>query len=257
MSEIAHNHVYDSNFFQDQMGGSSQSARECVPIILSLREAKSVVDVGCGVGGWLAVFRDIGGIQDIVGMDGGYVDRSLLKIPLESFVECDLSRPFSVGKRFDLAISLEVAEHLPREAAEIFISSLTKLSDVVIFSAAIPGQGGTHHVNEQWPVYWRDAFWRNGYVLVDCFRRRLWDNSAVGGCYRQNMFMYVEKAVLEKEPSLLAEHQKEALPLNLVHPNVFRHALSREPSLRRMINALPAAASMALRRRLGYFFPQL
>jgi hypothetical protein len=201
------------------------------------------------VGGWLAVFREHS-IDDVVGLDGDYVDKSLLLIPAHCFIETDLSRGIVLDREFDVAICLEVAEHLPPQSAELLIRSLSKLSRRVVFSAAIPGQGGTHHVNEQWPTYWMECFHRQGYQLVDCFRKRIWDNRNIACCYRQNMFLFVKQS---DQPAISAlkdcGEDSVGLPLCVVHPEVFHHALSRQPTLRPLIRALPAALSMALRKR--------
>jgi len=242
-------HQYGTDFFQDQMEGSLRSARQCVPVIQSLVQARSVVDIGCGVGTWLSAFLEQG-VQDVLGLDGSYVDKTLLKVPRDRFQEIDLSQAFSQDRKFDLAVSLEVAEHLPLASAERFITSLTGLSDLVVFSAAIPGQGGTFHINEQWPGFWRDMFAAHGHVLLDCFRERFWDNELIGGAYRQNMFLFASRDGLQRNPLLQSESDRRTLPLNIVHPAVFQHALNRKPSLRPLIRALPGAAGRAIRSRL-------
>jgi hypothetical protein len=127
-----------------------------------------------------------------------------------------------LDRTFDLAISLEVAEHLPEEAADAFVESLTRLASVVLFSAAAPYQGGEHHVNERWPVYWAERFATHGYLSVDCIRRRIWANPAVEWWYAQNAFLYVERGRLESGPALKREYEAagpDALPL--VHPRQF------------------------------------
>src|SRR5205823_14322324 len=129
------------------------SAREVVPLILQLMPVISVCDVGCGDGTWLRVFRDEG-VTDVVGIDGEYMTKDLLQVPLANFQPMYLRQQISVQRSFDLAISLEVAEHLPESRATTFIKDLTRLAPVVLFSAAIPGQGGRDHVNEQWQTYW-------------------------------------------------------------------------------------------------------
>lgn len=47
-------------------------------------------------------------INDVVGVDGAYVDDAWLAIPSEQFVKCDLSQSFALQRRFDLVQSLEV-----------------------------------------------------------------------------------------------------------------------------------------------------
>src|SRR5690606_16087480 len=121
------------------------------PYVFKEVRPKSVVDVGCGLGTFLRAFKDLG-VKDVYGLDGPWVRRDLLYKYIEEgeFEEADLEKPIEVTRRFDLAISLEVAEHLSEARADGFVADLGKLSDNILFSAAIPGQGGDHHINEQW-----------------------------------------------------------------------------------------------------------
>src|SRR5438046_10610902 len=99
---------------------------------MKLTQPTSVVDLGCGIGTWLAVFAEHN-VGDYVGIDGDYVDRSQLLIPPERFLSGDLSEPVELNRRFDLAVSLEVAEHLPAASARVLVASLTGLPPVVLF----------------------------------------------------------------------------------------------------------------------------
>ncbi len=153
---------YTQKFYKDQSVGSRRSAEAIVPLVLTLIKPQSVIDVGCGLGIWLSVFKEFG-VKDVFGIDGDHVDRSMLQIPNERFTAFDLKKPIPINRQFDLVISLEVAEHLPEDCAKTFIHSLTGLGPVILFSAAIPFQGGTNHLNEQWPDYWANHFNDNGY----------------------------------------------------------------------------------------------
>ncbi len=161
--------TYGGAFFDSQKDTSFISASIVSPRVLSLCNPKSVADFGCGVGTWVRALLDIG-VSDVTGIDGNYVRDDLLVIPSERFVRADIGQPVDLNRKFDLAISMEVAEHLPREKASVFIDTLTKHSGIVLFSAAVPGQGGTYHVNEQWPEYWNELFSARGYRCVDCLR---------------------------------------------------------------------------------------
>jgi len=108
---------YTKEFYRIQQPGSLQAARTIVPLVAQLIKPKSVVDVGCGTGTFLSVFRE-NGIEDILGIDGNYVDRNMLLIPKEYFLPQDITKSFKLGRRFDLVVSLEVAEHLPAHRAE-------------------------------------------------------------------------------------------------------------------------------------------
>jgi hypothetical protein len=151
------------------------------------------------------------------------VNRALLQIPEERFLSVDLKRPFHINSHFDLVVCLEVAEHLPEEIAECFIGSLTRLGSVVLFSAAIPSQGGTGHINEQWPAYWEEHFTNRGYVTVDCIRERIWDNEKVDWWYAQNTLIYIEQEKLKHYPLIEEGYQKSGkIPLAIVHPKMYQ-----------------------------------
>lgn len=129
--------LYNKIFYEDRAKGARSSAEEIIPIILNLVEPKSVIDVGCGTGTWLSVIKDHG-INDILGIDGSYLDIHHLEIPKDNFLSLDLNDPIKIDRKFDLVISVEVAEHLPIENANIFIDSLIQLGQIILFSAAIP-----------------------------------------------------------------------------------------------------------------------
>lgn len=213
---------YDSGFFDYHAEGARQSARETIPLLLEFVQPKSVVDLGCGTGAWLAEFR-AAGIDDVQGFDGDYVDRGQLLIGPERFTPHDLSRPLALDREFDLAISLEVAEHLPQEVAGTFVESLTRLAPVVLFSAAIPFQNGSGHINLQWPEYWQQHFARHDYVVVDCLREPLWRNTNVKSWYSQNMLLFVRRDRLADYPRLASAFQAagENPRLAMVHPEQY------------------------------------
>jgi 2-polyprenyl-3-methyl-5-hydroxy-6-metoxy-1,4-benzoquinol methylase len=163
---------YTRGYYKKKQVAARRSAEEVIPLVLELLQPASAVDVGCGAGTWLSVLVEHG-VRDILGLDGSHIDHAVLEIPAERFRDFDLSRPFRLDRRFDLVLSLEVAEHLPPECAEGFVASLVSLGEFVLFSAAIPSQGGRGHVNEQWPDYWARRFQEHGHVAIDCIRRRI------------------------------------------------------------------------------------
>ena len=217
---------YTDAFYRDHLEVSRRSARAIVPLVLPLARPRSVVDVGCGLGTWLAVFQEHG-VSDVEGIDGAWVDRSKLIIPEDRFLAVDVRRPIQLERRFDLAVSMEVAEHLPGECAPVFVRSLTRLAPVVLFSAAIPFQGGVGHINEQWPEYWAEHFARNGYAVIDCIRKAIWQNPDVEWYYAQNTLMFAERDLAERLPTLRRELER-TLPtqLSLVHPRQYLKAVA-------------------------------
>ena len=187
--------IYTKEFFDIIREGSRRSAERVVPIVLEYIQPKSVIDVGCGTGEWLAVFKKHG-VDYVLGLDGHYVDRHWLSIPADQFVAVDLR--YSMGNRwgkFDLVVSLEVAEHLPEWSASTFVNYLTELGPVVLFSAALPGQEGTDHINLQPFEYWADHFARHSYVPRFHIREKLRDIPGIEPWYAQNIVFFVHEGI--------------------------------------------------------------
>jgi SAM-dependent methyltransferase len=212
---------YKSEYFDTFQPDARSAAQVVVPVVLDLVGPTAVCDVGCGRGTWLAVFREHG-ITDVCGVDGDYVNRDELEIGPEEFVAADLEQGLHLDRGFDLALSLEVAEHLPEESAAGLVDSLVAIAPVVLFSAAIPGQWGYGHVNEQWPDYWNDHFRRHDYLAIDCIRPRIWDDLRVRFWYRQNTILFGERSFVESHPKLSGEYERSrGRPLSVVHPRMF------------------------------------
>jgi SAM-dependent methyltransferase len=211
-------HIYNEQFYNEQSTGSLSSAKKIVPIIKSILSPNSVVDLGCGIGTWLSVFSEQG-ITDILGIDGPYVDENKLLIPRNCFLAGDLNEPPVVQRTFDLAISLEVAEHIPDSSSDAFVNSLTSLSNAIVFSAAIPFQGGENHINEQWPDYWSEKFITRGFIPVDFLRLDLWDDSSIEFWYRQNIIIYLHSDIAYNYTFPKAVINTK--PLSLVHPDQY------------------------------------
>lgn len=216
--------LYDRAFYEMQMAGSARTAHVVIPILLESVHVSSVCDVGCGVGTWLNAFREFG-ISDLLGIDGGYVDRSLLQIPQSQFAPKDISKPFRIKRKFDVTVCLEVAEHLLPSRADSFVEDLTLLSPIILFSAAIPGQGGVGHFNEQWPSFWARLFERRGFGVCDIVRSRIWDDSELTPCYRQNILIFADRDSM-KENSALSEARVGSI--DIVHPEFYSRKISAD-----------------------------
>lgn len=222
-------HEYNDDFYRFLASFAVRSAEQIVPLLSALLPISNVVDFGCGQGAWLSVWRKTG--ASVVGVDGPYVQQRDLMINAEEFRAADLTRGIDLGQRFDLVQSLELAEHLPPDSAASFVEMLTAHGPLVLFSAAVPGQGGEHHINEQPLEYWREKFHHRGYAAVDYIRPQVIENYQVQHWYRYNIVLYAEKAYLGALPdpiraSLVPESEglREYWPL----PDRIRHALIRQ-----------------------------
>jgi SAM-dependent methyltransferase len=231
----AGDYAYDDVFFASIERGSRRSAEVIVPLVMRAPAPRSVLDVGCGRGAWLAVWRAHG--VEGHGVDGAYVDPRALLIPADRFTAVDLARPFALARRFDLVQCLEVAEHLPPEAARDLVTSLCAHADFVLFSAAPPGQGGEHHVNERPYGYWRALFAEHGYELCDPYRGALAEAREVEPWYRYNTFLYVQSARVTGE--LVAVRVPEGEEPRDVAPPLYRLR-------RRAVGLLPVSAMTAI-----------
>lgn len=251
--------VYSADFYAIVNSTASRSARQVVPLVLEYLHPESVVDVGCGTGVWLANFASLG-VPDFFGMDGHWVDRASLCIPASAFQVVNLQEPITLGRRFDLVVSLEVGEHLPQASAETFVTTLTNLGHVILFSAAIPEQQGFLHVNEQWPAYWAELFRKRNYVAIDCLRTRLWENPSVDWWYAQNMMFFVDADQLKNYPLLQQEctERTSRQPQALVHPELFLYRSKQAAltpayqPLTDVVKALPWLVQYELRKNKGY-----
>lgn len=183
--------AYDKRFYDGQIQGSLNSARLYLEFLLARWMPRSVIDVGCGRGAWLTVCRELGA-ERVVGLDGPWVNQGMMLDPAIEFRDADLAGNAAIDGKYDLALSLEVAEHLPPAASDNFVSNLVRASDAVLFSAAFVAQPGTNHINTRPHSFWAEKFLSRGYLLFDIFRAEFWDNDGVDPWYRQNTFLYVK-----------------------------------------------------------------
>ena len=214
MSEV----IYSPEFYDLISDWSESSAKQIIPVLFDFVKPNGVIDVGCGDGTWLRCFLEAG-VQRIYGLDGSYVSEDMLRIDSSNFQACDLENPPDIHEKFDLAICLEVAEHLNETSSPGLISFLTQLSDFVLFSAAIPLQSGVNHINTHWQDYWANLFQSQGYLPILTLRSRIWINSKIAFFYRQNIILYVKDSVVQSSSTLTREFEKSNnIPVTIVHP---------------------------------------
>ena len=211
--------MYDFEYYDWRQSPALKSAEIIVPIVQKMFQTDSVVDIGCAEGAWLSVFKAKGS-KCIYGYDGPWLNHEKLIIDKEYFTECCLDTfQVDLENRYDLSVCLEVAEHLNESSADNLILQLISLADRVLFSAAIPGQGGLHHINEQPPEYWKEKFEKHGFQQKDILRPIIWNDNRVAWWYRQNIFIYEKSTETENCPhdSLMGNF--------IVHPEAFRQKL--------------------------------
>lgn len=203
---------YDSDFYKQIVSGSASSAAVVVPQICNALGPSSVLEIGCGLATWSAAFVEAG-VSDVVAVDGPWVDSASLRVEPSRFVPHDLRTPLDLGRRFDLAVCMEVAEHLPHDMADSIVDVLTTHADTVLFASAIPFQGGTDHINEQPQSYWAAKFLSQGFKCYDSIRAKVWHDQSVEVWYRQNTLIFSRNELpLKSDPVL-----------DVVHPEMLAH----------------------------------
>lgn len=229
--------LYPANFYENRRLHTAHAASRILGALPPGLPRRHVADIGCGSGTWLAAALADGAATGF-GIEGDWVTPAMLDDPAIEFVAQDLEQRFT-GPRVELALSLEVGEHLTPGRADSFVADLVALAPAILFSAAIPGQGGVGHLNEQWPSWWAARFASHGYTAHDVVRPAIWTDEAIPAWYRQNAVLYLDAATRSRiglvpdDPSLL----------DRVHPSFWARA-NRELGY---ANALPE--SEVLRRR--------
>jgi methyltransferase family protein len=253
--------TYAPAFFARELDRARTSAETIVPLVLERVAPHSVVDLGCAHGIWLETFA-AHGVDDYLGVDGDWVPADKLHIPPDRFVASRLDKPLQLGRRFDLVVSLEVAEHLPERGARQFVRNIVGLAPCVLFSAAVPYQRGTDHFNEQWPDYWAALFAEHGYVPLDGIRPLVWSNDDVFSFYRQNILMFATEDAIREHPLLAQDRERTVdAQLSIVHPELMeslaahprehvRRPTARDLLLSDLVRAFPSVAARSARWRL-------
>jgi hypothetical protein len=214
--------TYDNAFYDYISLGSQRSAAVVAPLTLKLYPAQSVCDIGSGRGAWLVEWARAG-INNYLGVDGDYVRLDNLMIPADRFVTRDLTKPFDLGRTFDLVTSLEVGEHITPDATDTYVDNLCRHSEAILFSAATPGQGGTAHVNEQRPDFWRKRFGARGYRAFDPVRPRVSEQGKVEPWYRYNTLLFVRgQALARLAKDVYASEIKASDPVPDLSPLAWR-----------------------------------
>lgn len=220
--------TYDPSFFK-WASDSHICAMNTLRVLFEYFVPESFLDVGGWHGPWSKAFYDITGSSQYTLIDGDYVDTNNILVDKSNFIWFDLSKKLDLWCKYDLVNCLEVAEHLPETSADSLILSLISHGDVILFSAALPGQGGTHHVNEQYPKYWSDKFFSHGFVCLDFLRAVIWDDEQIQWWYRQNIMVFIKKTVYDSRMHpKLSDIVPVTKPLSLIHPWAWEEKTKRK-----------------------------
>lgn len=201
--------TYNDSFYDIIRQGTIKSAEVVVPVVYDLIKPGRVVDIGAGEGWWAKKFRDLG--SDVLAIDGAYVTDSPLGLDFQAG-DIDVVGSLSALPDFDLAICLEVAEHLPSTRAESFVAEIAALAPNILWSAAIPRQPGVDHIHCMWPSYWQRLFAQYGFVMSGSIRDQFWNDERIEPWFRQNL------TLLTKTPELYPDYFPDNTVLDRTHP---------------------------------------
>jgi hypothetical protein len=247
--------LYSRRFYARRQARVQASAAALVPRIVELLRPESIIDIGCANGLWLEAFNR-SGVTHLRGVDGPWVAADSFRSPAGAFRKLDLAQcplPYLLGEpgeRFDLLVSFELLEHLPAARADALVEAMCAMSDILLVSAAVPHQGGTGHINEQWPDHWISRFAARGFVACDFLRLAIWNDERIAPWYRQNIIGYFRGQVPQVVRDFAARHAARLVdePLPLCHPGVFSYKLGK---LRAGVRNPLRAGISALKERLA------
>jgi len=187
---------YTEEYYSEISEGGTRSAQEMFKVLKGLNvfnDSDSVVDFGSGIGQWGV------GLENYTAIDFK-IPRNLLLT--KNYIDHDLRRPF-IGGKWNLAICMEVAEHLEEMYADTLVESISKSADLILFGAAIPGQGGKNHFNEQYQSYWLAKFRKRGFDLYyKQPRHSILENRLIDYYYRANVMFLTNKSGLQSSSAL-------------------------------------------------------
>jgi len=163
--------LYDDSFFAQWGGQNAEYVRSCRAVaeeIFAQYRPATIIDFGCGAGFQDQRFCELG--VQVTPLDMFVCPPQFRASGIPGIRAVDLSAPLPDDflPRADLALCLDVAEHIEPERAVVLVGNLTRFTDLVVFTAAPPWQGGTGHVNEQPFAYWRKLFNAAGFRYCRC-----------------------------------------------------------------------------------------
>lgn len=239
---------YGDNWYEDHVAASLDSGRLVLGHLWQYLQPASVLDVGCGRGSWLAACRELGA-ETLIGLDGPWNSQAAMIEPAIQFRAVDLNQPFALDAPVELAMSVEVAEHLEPSSSERLIECLTSASEVVVFGAAYVEQGGTHHINERRHSFWAKLFAARGFAVFDLFRPNFWDDARLPFWYRQNTFLYVKRnsRAFERLTAAGLHELRNIAFTDCVHPELFDAKAGVTISFRQVVRQFVPSLARSIR----------
>lgn len=224
--------------FKNSILRTYNAAKKIAPIVSeSIGVPKSIVDLGGGAGAFLKAFKELG-TEKVVCIDHPSITAEDLLINQNEFLPCNLNKELPSPIKSELAISTEFAEHVSKDRSKSVVDFLTSCSNIILFSSAIPRQGGIEHINEQRPSFWRNLFQSRGYERVDIIRQKIIFDRSIPFWFPQNLFLYVNQKLLEQD-QLNISVQSQFIPpeFEIVHSRILERPVTLGELLKELIPA--------------------
>lgn len=174
---------------------------------------RSVLDLGCGVGSLLALLAPD---CSAIGVEGPWLADVPLRVPGDRIIRHDLlAAPLDLGRRFDLAVCVDVGQYLPASMAPVLVETLCRHANRVLFAAGIPEQLTDGLAHDLHPSDWGRLFADHGYVAED-LRPRIWNQAALPLSLRQAAILYHRRPDADPAPVL-----------DMMHPEVHHRQIAR------------------------------
>lgn len=213
------NPSYSDTYFDKHEMAARNSARQVVPFVMSVLRPTSIADVGCGSGQWTKEFIS-NGVRKAYAFDAFASPCWGVTANSVEFQKIDLENRVADFPDVELVCWLEVAEHLSESSCSRILSDIVERTDAILFSCALPGQGGTGHISERRLSDWVSDFEEVGFCCEDILRPRFWNDEDISWWYRQNTVIFVKENSVASNAIL-----KFQLPtfrgMDLIHPDLF------------------------------------
>ncbi len=214
------------NFQFADTSANLASAIEVIEVIWPwIADIGSFADLGGGMGSWSKAL-ELKGISNFNLIDHPLTPVENILIENKSnFTPVDLELDLPVYEHYDLVICTEVFEHFSEKRALELLEWINASTDFILFSAAIPRQGGLGHVNLQRHAYWHEKFSNLGFSFFDGFKPEIISNQGIKYWFRQNLFLYHRGKFTERFQNLSNITNPE---FELVHKSILNKPIGRK-----------------------------
>lgn len=222
-----------------------ESAKRIYEVISPyLPKINSVVDIGCGMAAFSKVFQE-SGVEKVTLIDHPNFKASNCLVKQEfQFIPCNLDKEIPENLSADLLICTEVLEHITKKRSLQVLDFITSCSDIIIFSAAIPRQGGLGHINEQRHEFWIKEFKKREFDYADLFKTKIINDESIFYWLRQNIFIF-----FKNQPA--NSPLKNAKWLGENFEIVSDYILTKKYGFSELVKLLPKAFYHSIKKRLN------